>query len=114
MKRIVILIDGTWEQEGVGNDTNVGKLDLTYKVAGSSLIKPIDKNGVTQLVVYHKGVGAGVANPVMHWLSALFGEGLRALVLNAYTSLVKLYERDDEYSYLDFLEVRMLRVRSWG
>src|SRR5271157_2423628 len=69
MKRIVVLIDGTWEQEGVGNDTNVAKLDSPYKVAGSSLIEPVDKNGVTQLVEYHKGVGAGVADPVKHWLS---------------------------------------------
>jgi uncharacterized protein (DUF2235 family) len=102
MKRIVILIDGTWEQEGVGVDTNVAKLDWPYKPAGSSLIKPIDKNGVTQLVRYHKGVGAGVADPVKHWLSALFGEGLKALVLDAYASLVKLYEQDDEIFVLGF------------
>ena len=101
MKRIVILIDGTWEQEGVGNDTNVAKLDLAYKVAGSPLIKPNDKNGVTQLVEYHAGVGT-VSNPVLHWLGGLVGEGLRTLVLNAYTSLVKVYEQDDEIFVLGF------------
>jgi uncharacterized protein (DUF2235 family) len=27
MKRIVALIDGTWNKEGIGADTNVAKLD---------------------------------------------------------------------------------------
>ena len=27
MKRIIILIDGTWNEEGKGNDTNIAKLD---------------------------------------------------------------------------------------
>jgi uncharacterized protein (DUF2235 family) len=27
MKRIVVLIDGTWNDEGKGDDTNVAKLD---------------------------------------------------------------------------------------
>jgi uncharacterized protein (DUF2235 family) len=102
MKRIVILIDGTWEQEGVGKDTNVAKLDFRYKVAGSSLIKPTDQNGVRQVTEYHKGVGAGVSNPLVHWLGALFGEGLRALVLNAYASLVRLYEHGDEIFVFGF------------
>jgi hypothetical protein len=78
MKRIVILIDGTWEQEGVGNDTNVGRLDLPYRMAGTSLIKPRDRNGIIQAVKYHKGVGT-VSNPILHWLGGLVGEG-RALV----------------------------------
>jgi uncharacterized protein (DUF2235 family) len=30
MKRIVILIDGTWNEEGKGNDTNIAKLDPNY------------------------------------------------------------------------------------
>jgi uncharacterized protein (DUF2235 family) len=38
MKRIVVLIDGTWQQEGVGRNTNVGLLDPDFKIDGSSLI----------------------------------------------------------------------------
>jgi len=34
MKRIVILIDGTWNDEGHGNDTNIAKLDPAYAGAG--------------------------------------------------------------------------------
>ena len=58
MKRIVVLIDGTWQQEGVGRNTNVGLLDTDFKIDGFSLIKSCDKNGVRQVVEYHKGVGA--------------------------------------------------------
>ena len=38
MKRIVILIDGTWNDEGHGNDTNIAKLDPAYTGAGTPLI----------------------------------------------------------------------------
>jgi hypothetical protein len=38
MKRIVVLIDGTWQQEGVGRNTNVGLLDPDFQIDGSSLI----------------------------------------------------------------------------
>ena len=35
MKRIVSLIDGTWNEEGKGNDTNIAKLDPNQAKAGS-------------------------------------------------------------------------------
>ena len=76
MKRIVVLIDGTWQQEGVGRNTNVGLLDPDFKITGSSLIKSVDKNGVRQVVEYQKGVGA-VTNPIQHYLGGLIGEGLK-------------------------------------
>jgi uncharacterized protein (DUF2235 family) len=101
MKRIVVLIDGTWQQEGVGRNTNVGLLDPDFKINGSSLIKSCDKNGIRQLVEYHKGVGA-VTNPVQHYLGGLIGEGLRNLVLDAYSSVAKLYEHEDEIYVLGF------------
>jgi hypothetical protein len=87
MKRIVVLIDGTRQQEGIGRNTNVGLLDPDFKIAGSSLIKSCDKNGVRQVVEYQKGVGA-VTDPI----GGLIGEGLRNLVIDAYASLAKLYE----------------------
>ncbi|MGC1353987.1 MAG: DUF2235 domain-containing protein [Xanthobacteraceae bacterium] len=101
MKRIVVLIDGTWEQEGVGKNTNVGLLDADFKIDGFSLIKSCDKNGVRQVVEYHKGVGAAT-NPVQHYLGGLIGEGLRNLVLDAYSSLAKLYEPEDEIYVVGF------------
>src|SRR5271169_6537975 len=60
-----------------------------------------DKNGVRQVVEYHKGVGA-VTNPVQHYLGGLIGEGLRNLVLDAYASLAKLYEDEDEIYVVGF------------
>ena len=59
MKRIiVILIDGTWNDEGHGNDTNIAKLDPAYAGAGAPLISAKSTDGVAQMVFYHKGVGA--------------------------------------------------------
>jgi len=31
MKRVIVLIDGTWNKEGTGADTNVAKLDSGKK-----------------------------------------------------------------------------------
>ncbi len=101
MKRIVVLIDGTWQQEGVGINTNVAKLDSPYKLAGSSLIRTTDRNGISQLVKYHKGVGAE-KNPLWHWLGGLVGEGLKMLVLDAYASVVDVYKQNDEIFVLGF------------
>ena len=101
MKRIVVLIDGTWQQEGVGRNTNVGLLDPDFKIAGSSLIKSCDKNGARQVVEYQKGVGA-VTDPIQHYLGGLIGEGLKNLIIDAYASLAKLYEHKDEIYLIGF------------
>ena len=57
MKRIIILIDGTWDKEGTGADTNVAKLDCGKKVAANIFVKPLAANGTAQHVHYHDGVG---------------------------------------------------------
>ena len=58
MKRIVILVDGTWNNEGQGDDTNIAKLDPNYHaVAGNPLIKASAADGTAQKVFYHAGVG---------------------------------------------------------
>jgi uncharacterized protein (DUF2235 family) len=49
MKRIVILIDGTWNDEGHGNDTNIAKLDPAYAGAGAPLISAKSADGVAQM-----------------------------------------------------------------
>ena len=50
MKRIVILIDGTWDKEGTTGNTNVAKLGV------NALIKRRAANGTVQQVRYHDGV----------------------------------------------------------
>ena len=37
MKRIVVLIDGTWGKEGTGADTDVAKLDSGRKIVAQAL-----------------------------------------------------------------------------
>jgi uncharacterized protein (DUF2235 family) len=49
VKRIVILIDGTWDKEGTTGNTNVAKLDV------NALIKRRAANGTVQRVRYHCG-----------------------------------------------------------
>ena len=57
MKRIIVLVDGTWNKEGAGADTNVAKLDSGKKVITQAFIKAIATGGIAQHVYYHDGVG---------------------------------------------------------
>lgn len=98
MKRIIILIDGTWDEEGVGNNTNVAILSGDNK---RPLIKTCDSNGVKQLVVYHKGVGTE-KDLLKHILGGAIGLGLKQIVLDAYASLTRLYESGDDIFALGF------------
>jgi uncharacterized protein (DUF2235 family) len=56
MKRIVVLIDGTWNKEGSGADTNVAKLDSAKKI--QPFIQATAANGTVQHMFYHDGVGS--------------------------------------------------------
>lgn len=101
MKRIVILIDGTWNEEGKGNDTNIAKLDPNYKAAGLPLIKPAAADGIEQRVFYHKGVGND-PDLLKHLLGGAIGIGLRQIVQDAYQGVVKNYAQGDEIYILGF------------
>ena len=57
MKRIVVLIDGTWDKEGASGDTNVAKLDSGQRMPGNAFIKAVATDGAVQNVHYHDGVG---------------------------------------------------------
>ncbi len=39
MKRIVVLIDGTWNKEGSAGNTNVATLDIAHRIAANTFIK---------------------------------------------------------------------------
>jgi uncharacterized protein (DUF2235 family) len=58
MKRIVILIDGTWNKEGIAGNRNVAALDPGNRISGGSFIKTTAADGVAQHVHYNDGVGA--------------------------------------------------------
>jgi uncharacterized protein (DUF2235 family) len=101
MKRIVMLIDGTWNEEGKGNDTNIAKLDPNYKGAGAPLIKPVAVDGTAQKVFYHEGVGND-PDLLKHLLGGAIGFGLKQIVQDAYRTVAENYERGDEIYILGF------------
>jgi len=72
MKRIVILIDGTWDEEGPDHSTNVAHLDPANQAAGPRLIRAYDTDRIEQRVLYHKGVGTD-SDLIKHWLAGLSG-----------------------------------------
>ena len=100
MKRIVILIDGTWNEEGKGNDTNIAKLDPENKNL-APLIKPSAADGTAQTARYHKGVGAD-PDLLKHLLGGAIGLGLKQIVLDAYQTVVESYAPGDELYIIGF------------
>jgi len=102
VKRIVTLIDGTWDGEsGDGASTNVARLDPGDANGGARLIAERDSAGVEQRVLYHSGVGA-VDDAVKHWLGGVIGLGLRAIVEEAYVRLCAAYQEGDALFFVGF------------
>jgi T6SS, Phospholipase effector Tle1-like, catalytic domain len=99
MKRIVILIDGTWNEEGIGNDTNLAKLDPGY--GSTPFIKPTAANGTSQRTFYHKGVGVE-PDWIKRILGGAIGVGLKKLVQDCYGLVVDNYEHGDEIYIFGF------------
>jgi uncharacterized protein (DUF2235 family) len=95
MKRIVILIDGTWDKEDITGNTNVAKLDLI------KLIKRQAANGTVQSVHYHDGVGA-YGDIFKRILGGAIGLGLKKIVLDCYGFVVDDYEAGDEIYLFGF------------
>jgi uncharacterized protein (DUF2235 family) len=100
MKRIVVLIDGTWNEEGIGKDTNVAKLDPA-NATGLPLIKPRASDGIEQTVYYRKGVGAE-PDFLKRILGGTIGLGLRRIVQDAYEFVGKKFESGDEIYIFGF------------
>ncbi len=95
MKRIIVLIDGTWNKEGTTGDTNVAKLDI------NSLIKRRATNGTVQRVHYHDGVGA-YGDIFKKILGGAIGLGLKKIVLDCYGFVVDDFEAGDEIYIFGF------------
>jgi len=89
MKRIVILIDGTWNDEkNKRTDTNVAQLSSDDKLPGEKLIKDASSTGIEQVVKYFPGV-AGL-------FGGALGFGLKKIISDAYEAVVELYDSGDE------------------
>jgi len=101
MKRIVVLIDGTWNKEGTSDDTNVAKLDSTDRAAARRFIKDQGAGGVVQKVHYHDGVGTE-GDFFKRLLGGAIGSGLKQIILDCYGFIVEDYESGDEIYLFGF------------
>ena len=102
MKRIVVLIDGTWcSESGSGAPTNIARLDANDLSVGARLIAAQDAGGVEQRVIYCAGVGADDAF-LKHWLGGAIGLGLRMIVEDAYLELCRAYGAGDALILIGF------------
>jgi uncharacterized protein (DUF2235 family) len=101
MKRIVVLIDGTWNKEGTTDDTNIAKLDNANRTAAQRFIKDEDAAGVVQKVHYHDGVGSE-GDFFKRLLGGAIGCGLKQIILDCYGFIVEDYEPDDEVYLFGF------------
>jgi uncharacterized protein (DUF2235 family) len=101
MKRIVILIDGTWNKEGIAGNTNVAALDPGNRISGGSFIKTTAADGVAQHVHYNDGVGAE-GDLFKKLLGGATGLGLRQIIRQCYDFVVADYTVGDEIYLIGF------------
>jgi uncharacterized protein (DUF2235 family) len=99
MKRIVVLIDGTWNKEGSGADTNVAKLDSAKKI--QALIQANAADGTVQHVHYHDGVGSE-GDLTQRVLGGAIGLGLKKIIQEVYQYIVTDYASGDELYIFGF------------
>ena len=101
MKRIVILIDGTWNKEGITGNTNVAALDPGNPIVAHAFIKTTGADGVAQHVHYHDGVGAE-GDLFKKLLGGAIGLGLKQIIRECYDFVVKDYTVGDEIYLIGF------------
>src|SRR5215472_12351324 len=101
MKRIVVLIDGTWNKEGSGADTNVAKLDSGKRIITQAFINANAIDGTAQHVHYHDGVGSE-GDFLQKLLGGAIGLGLKKIIQDVYEFLVSDYAAADEIYIFGF------------
>ncbi len=101
MKRIVVLIDGTWDEEGIGDATNVAKLDPASGNRNKPLIKASGADGTIQKTFYHAGVGTE-PDFIRKILGDAIGLGLKKIVQDCYGFVVDNYLPGDEIYIFGF------------
>lgn len=116
MKRIILLLDGTWNDSDFGNfDTNIVRLtdiiarslddrQATGQIAGQETLPLVKARGfmgdnVEHLVFYERGVGTGAWDQLR---GGVFGMGLAANIRRAYRTLSFHYEPGDEVFVFGF------------
>jgi uncharacterized protein (DUF2235 family) len=101
MKRIVVLIDGTWNKEGTTGSTNVATLDNARRIAASAFIKAVATDGTKQHVHYHDGVGTE-GDFFKKLLGGAIGLGLKQIIKECYGFVVADYAAGDEIYIVGF------------
>ncbi len=101
MKRIVVLIDGTWNKEGDGADTNVARLDRGKTIVTQAFIRAEATAGIAQHVYYHDGVGSE-GDLTQRLLGGAIGLGLKKIIREVYEFLVSDYTAQDEIYIFGF------------
>ena len=92
MKRLIVCCDGTWQKLTSEYPTNVAKI--------TQAIKPIDDDGIQQIVFYGEGVGTG--DLVDKLGGGAFGWGLDNVIQNAYRFLCLNYNPGDQIYLFGF------------
>ena len=101
MKRIVVLIDGTWNKEGTTGNTNVAALDSANRIAANAFIKAEAADGTAQRVHYHDGVGTE-GDVFKRLLGGAIGFGLKQIISECYSFVVADYASSDEIYIFGF------------
>ncbi len=101
VKRIIVLIDGTWNKEGLTGNTNVATLDPANRIVAKAFIKPQAANGVVQRVHYHDGVGSD-GDAAKKLLGGAIGLGLKQIIRECYGFVVADYATGDEIYLIGF------------
>ena len=95
MKRLFLLIDGTWNSVIKGGNKNVTNV---YRM--SQAIASKDKSDRAQMVFYFPGVGTrGILDK---WVGGIYAEGLEELILEAYVNLVANFQDGDHIHIIGF------------
>ena len=93
-KRLVVCFDGTWnDADSQATETNVFRM--------ARAIKPVGDDGVTQCVLYLRGVGtSGLVAEIV--VEGAVGLGLGEILRSAYMFLAQNYEDGDEIYLFGF------------
>lgn len=92
-KRLVFCFDGTWNRLSADNPTNVVKL--------AQMVRPIDGDGIPQLVYYDEGIGTNTW-AIIRLLQGMVGWGMVGILREAYRFLIFNYEPGDEIYIFGF------------
>lgn len=96
MKRLVLCCDGTW----CFPDQSDGETSCPSNVTKFALgVADRDKDGVEQILFYHRGVGTGRWDRIR---GGAFGFGLSRDVQDVYRFIVEYYEPGDELYFIGF------------